>query len=1025
MQRTNVISFLWLGLAVIGLPGMMVQQANAGGIAVAEELLVDLRAEDLTAGPVTEWPNRGTLGGVFTAVGNPVVTDVGEWESVSLDGESYFEGPRSVAGIEGQDPRTVELWVYKIGLSGEQTMLSWGHRGGPEGTNFGFNYADNASWGAVGHWGGPDMGWGGNHAPTPALETWWHLAYTYDGATARLYVNGEPAGEEDMTLNTHTNGIIRVGAQGDGTGEGAQANMNFVGAIAQVRIHDGVLTPEEVQQNSLVRIQTSETASGPVPEEGDSDILRDTVLNWVPGETAATRNIYIGTDFDEVESATVPTASDLDVNSFDPGRLEFGQTYYWRVDEVNGTPDKTVFKGNVWSFTVEPYSIQVPGDEIGVTASSSSTNFSLPEKVVDGSGLGADGSHDIIPEAMWFTASPDLDPWIQFEFDDVKQMDTMKIWNSNGAAESAIGWGVKDVVIEYSVDGENWTVLEDANQLSRAPGMTTYNQPDEIAFNGVPARMIRLDIGSNWGGILMSYSLSEVQFNVIPAQARTPDPAVGAIDIAPDAVVTWRAGREAGEHRIYVSTDANAVADGTAPSVTTTTNSLALDSLDVQLGETYYWRVDEVNEAEETTVWAGPVWHLSVIDTLVVDDFEGYGNLSPDRPFQTWLDGFGYSADEFFPTGFNGNGTGSGIGHDIWTLTSPYYDGDIMETTITINGSGQSMPLYFENTGGPAAQTDRTFAPAQNWAAGGVSVLSIAVKSNPDLGANTLYAKINNTTVTYEGDLTVPIWQAWHIDLAELGDVSSVTSLSIGVEGNGSGMILLDDILLHKTAPVIHEPPAGADKSMVAHWALDETGGLTAADSSGYANHGTLIGMDGTEWTTGTRGGALALNGTASNPQYIDFGNSDSLKLSGNVTVSAWAKMNAGNDDVYMGICGKLKTGGYQGFALVRHSSNVFRLWANSASLDLAGFDASSDVTYTDTEWHHLVGVVDGSISTLYVDGVKQAKQGDGVALLDSDQYAYIGKQYSAPDVNRYWNGIVDDVKIFYRALSEAEIQGL
>ncbi len=40
---------------------------------------------------------------------------------------------------------------------------------------------------------------------------------------------------------------------------------------------------------------------------------------------------------------------------YDPeGRLEYGQTYYWRVDEVNAAPDSTIFKGMTWSFTVEP-----------------------------------------------------------------------------------------------------------------------------------------------------------------------------------------------------------------------------------------------------------------------------------------------------------------------------------------------------------------------------------------------------------------------------------------------------------------------------------------------------------------------------------------------------------------------------------------------------------------------------------------------------------------------------------------------
>ncbi|NQV32162.1 MAG: discoidin domain-containing protein [Phycisphaeraceae bacterium] len=761
-------------------------------------------------------------------------------------------------------------------------------------------------------------------------------------------------------------------------------------------------------------------ARNPIPETEVDDVLRDTVLSWTPGEFSGTHNVYVGPSFEDVNSGTVPTTTGLDVNSFDPGRLEFGQAYYWRVDEVNASPDRTVHKGKIWSFTVEPHSIQIPGSEIVVTASSSSNEFSQPEKLVDGSGLGAGGTHDISPEAMWFTATVDLDPWIQFEFDAVKKLDTMTVWNSNGAAEAAIGWGVKDVVIEYSQDGENWAVLEGVNQFSRAPGLVTYDTADVIALNGVPAKYVRVDIESNWGGILMSYGLSEVQFNVIPAQARTPEPASGTTGVRVGETLAWRAGREAATHTVYIGTDANAVAAGTAPSVTTSTNSLDLGTVSLDMGETYYWRVDEVNNAEETTVWTGPVWNLTLTPSVVVDNFESYNNLSPDRPFQTWHDGFGYSADEFFPVGYGGNGTGVGIGHDIWTLTSPHYDGDIMEKSITINGSSQALPLYFDNSSG-ISQTDRTFATPQDWTLGGATVLSIALHGNPDLSAaSTLYAKINNTKVTYDGDLSVPIWQAWHVDLAGLGiNLTSVTTLSIGVEGSALGMILLDDIQLHKTAPAIPGPPAGGDKSLVAHWKFDETEGLDAADSSGYGNNGTLVGMDGTEWVAGHDGGAIEFSGS----QYVDFGMNTSLQISGSVTISAWVKMNAGNDGAYMGIGGKLKTAPYRGFSLVRHSSGVFRLWADDGNGVIGGFDASSDVTYTDTEWHHVAGVVDAGTSMLYVDGVKQAKTSD-VNLTIAEEPAHIGRQYSGLD-DRYWNGLIDDVRIYYRALSEQEISGL
>ena len=925
---------------------------------------------------------------------------------VELDGSSSInlgDAPE----LEMTGPMTVACWVNSGDLTGDRGFIarnaSYAFKS--SGTSVRFTTP-----GILDHTGG-----------NTTLETgvWAHVAVTFDPGAAGgavFYLNGVETDRMTASAINAGSGPAEIGHN--------QWGQFYVGQIDEVAVFNHILTAEEIQA-AMSGLGNKELATTPNPEEAAHDVLRDSLLSWKPGAYAVQHNVYVGASFEDVNSATVPTATGLDANSFDPGRLDFGQTYFWRVDEVNGTPDKTVFKGEIWSFTAEPYSILIPGSEIIVSASSSSNDFSLPEKVIDGSGIGPDGSCATTPETMWFTASPDMNPWIQFEFSDLKQLDTMKIWNSNGAAESAIGWGVKDVVIEYSEDGENWTVLEGASQFSRAPGLVTYDQPDEIAFNGVPARMVRLNIASNWGGILMSYSLSEVQFNMIPAQARTPVPAAGSASILPDAVATWRAGRSAAQHTIYVDTDADAVADGSAPSTTTSTNSLDLSTLDLQLGETYYWRVDEVNEAEAVPVWEGPVWSLSITSAVVVDDFEGYGNASPDRPFQTWLDGFGYSADEFFSVAYGGNGTGAGIGHDIWSLSSPHYDGDIMETMTAINGSNQSMPFYFSNTGGVASQTDRTFTTPQNWIAGGITTLTVAVHGDPSIAAaNQLYVKINGTKVMYDGELSVPIWQQWQVDLTTLGiNLSSVTTMSFGVDGSGSGMVLLDDILLHRTAPPVLGPPPGGDKSLVAHWTFDETEGLTAADSSGYGNDGQLVGMTGTEWTAGLSGGALEFSGAVGSEQYVDFGTGDSLQLAGSVTISAWAKMNAGTEAAYMGIGGKLKTAPYQGFSLVRHSSGVFRLWADDGNGVIAGFEADSDVTYTDTEWHHVAGVVDAGLSTLYVDGVKQAKTG-AVNLTDSGEPAHIGRQYYGLD-DRYWNGVIDDVRIYYRALSEQEIQGL
>jgi len=69
-----------------------------------------------------------------------------------------------------------------------------------------------------------------------------------------------------------------------------------------------------------------------------------------------------------------------------------------------------------------------------------------------------------------------------------------------------------------------------------------------------------------------------------------------------------------------------------------------------------------------------------------------------------------------------------------------------------------------------------------------------------------LYVKVNDTRVPYDGepcDIVQPWWKAWNIDLASLGvDLLSVTTLGIGIDGNGaSGTLYFDDIRLYRTVP--------------------------------------------------------------------------------------------------------------------------------------------------------------------------------------------------------------------------------
>jgi len=529
-------------------------------------------------------------------------------------------------------------------------------------------------------------------------------------------------------------------------------------------------------------------ASMPSPEDGATDVARDVVLSWTPGPFAPAVNghrVYLGENFNDVNDGVGPiTVSD---NNYSPEqRLELGTTYYWRVDEVNGAPDFTVYPGDVWSFETEPVALTI----VNVTATASSTAFNQgpPSTLVDGSGL-TDGLHSTDTQAMWSSAFGGPEPtWIQFELDQVYPLHEMWVWNSNTGLESSIGYGFQDVTIEYSIDGVEYATLGTTHEFARAPGADGYAHNTAIDFGGVQAKYVKLTVNTNWALFpFPQFGLSEIRFLHIPMRARKPQPDPGTTDVSVDVTLGWRAGRQAAEHKVYVSTDEQTVIDGTAPVTTVTEASLSPSSL--ELDSTYYWRVDEVNNVETPATWQGDVWSLSTQEYIPVDNFESYNDIAAGEEgsnlvYETWLDGFGTTTN------------GSTMGYTIAFEPT-------METD-TVHGGGQSAPMEYDNTTAAFSEVTRTLA-SQDWTANGIQTLSLWFFGNPANTPGQLYVKINGAKVSYDspaGNLAMSGWQVWNIDLASSGlSLQNVTSMAVGVEGFGAtGILLLDDIGLYRSA---------------------------------------------------------------------------------------------------------------------------------------------------------------------------------------------------------------------------------
>jgi len=268
-----------------------------------------------------------------------------------------------------------------------------------------------------------------------------------------------------------------------------------------------------------------------------------------------------------------------------------------------------------------------------------------------------------------------------------------------------------------------------------------------------------------------------------PLRAWNQKPAVGRvmdlIDAETELPISWSPGDDALHHNVYFGTDYAAVDAADASDITgiyrgqQDANNYTPPE-DFERGQTYYWRIDEINP--DATISKGKIWSFTIADYLIVDDFEGYNNNSPDRVFQTWVDGVGYSADQYLPEN-PGNDTGSAVGHDIWSTDSPYYQGNIIETLI-VHVSGQSMPMDYNNVNDPyVSEAIRTWDTPQDWTAEGVAALTIWFRGyRQSVGGISYNAATQTYAMTGAGSDIYDLSDSFHYAYKQLSGEGSITA---------------------------------------------------------------------------------------------------------------------------------------------------------------------------------------------------------------------------------------------------------
>jgi len=223
--------------------------------------------------------------------------------------------------------------------------------------------------------------------------------------------------------------------------------------------------------------------------------------------------------------------------------------------------------------------------------------------------------------------------------------------------------------------------------------------------------------------------------------------------------------------------------------------------------------------------------------------------------------------------------------------------------------------------------------------------------------------------------------------------------LDIGLSPMGDGVIDVNDL----TALAGYIGQDVNDPTLIGHWALDETEGMAATDSAGN-NHLTVFGNAAWQPTGGKIGGALELDAKST---FATSGKSVLDPSKGPFSVIAWVKGGAANR------------------VIVSQASGADWLYLNQYGMlatDLkspskTGKSLTSDAYILDGQWHRVVLTWDGTNRTLQMDGAEVARDTQSsLAASSGNLQIGVGRNFSL-GTNTFWSGLIDDVRIYNRAV--------
>jgi len=475
------------------------------------------------------------------------------------------------------------------------------------------------------------------------------------------------------------------------------------------------------------------------PRSGAWGVELDPTLKWDEASPSDTFDVYVGTDFNDVNDADRVDQTGLlfysenqDPNSYPLSGTTNGTTYYWRIDDViGGTP----VKGTVWHFTtfllgakstvigdweqqmdgwvaVDPND---PNMELGYsTAGVTLNNYSLTVKA---------------PEEWYETVLiPINETGFTHQLMANNRFSLDVTWDT-----TMFGGDIESIVINGDGIGRlqlapmSETIIGSAGSLDTTTFTWDYSAVD---FSLLPAEPDTLTLSiATMADVRGLYYFDNARLYSSKV-ASHPMPGNNEAEAQREPTLSWRPGEGAGTHDVYFGTDYDKANDANRadhPGLLFYDEDRAYDANNIDItgelgyplsfGTTYYWRVDEVNEI----VWKGEVWSFTVGHFLVVDDFEDY-NDTTNKIYNTWAD-------------YVVNNTGMTVGH----LDPPFAERQIVHSDY------QSMYMRYDNDGTVNegtiyeqsgtllySEAERQWQSPQDWTREGVKSLKLWFKGIPE-----------------------------------------------------------------------------------------------------------------------------------------------------------------------------------------------------------------------------------------------------------------------------------------------------